>query len=217
MKTKIGAAMLSTALGAALVAGGSYALFTDAAVIKNNSFATGTVDLKVNGHDQIEEGIFNISNFAPGDTTVPQRSIQIKNTGSLDLFYRVVPVNVKLKTPQTDGWVTLFDENGNFKGLPAGVHLDLSKIHLMVKDKGGTGETFDLLADPGRAMRAVRLNVKSYPPNHDADSVTVWVSLDKAAGNEFQGLEVRGDVKFQAVQAKNNDQNNDGQPDSWGN
>ncbi|MFC4617440.1 TasA family protein [Camelliibacillus cellulosilyticus] len=215
IKTKLGAAMLSTALGAALVSGGSYALFTDDAVIKNNSFSTGTVDLKVNGQDQTEQGFFNVSNFAPGDSELGN-DIKVSNAGSLDLFYRILPVNVKVKTPQTDDWVTLFDENGNFLGLPNDVHLNLSKLHILVKDKMTNYVVLDLFADPNHSKGIRRLDAKSFSANHDTDQLVWSITLDKDAGNEFQRLELKGDLKFQAVQAKNN-QNKDGGPDSWGN
>jgi len=209
--------MIMACLGAAMVAGGTYALFTDEASVKNNSFAAGTVDLKLGELDQMEQGIIDVSNFAPGDTSLP-KAIQIKNAGSLDLFYRIVPANVKLKTPQTDDWVTLFDENGNFLGLPDGMQLDLAKIHINVYDKGGTGQTFDLFGGQ-YATRTFYLPAREWtiPANHYADLFTTWVTLDKDAGNDLQGLQLKGDLKVQGVQAKNNDKNQDGQPDSWEN
>ncbi|MGI6331859.1 MAG: TasA family protein [Zhaonellaceae bacterium] len=67
-------------LVAALVGGATFAYFSDEATVANNTFAAGTLELKVDGEDYVE-GI-SLGNMAPGDTS-PYYTWVITNTGSL--------------------------------------------------------------------------------------------------------------------------------------
>lgn len=86
IKKKIGGALLGTALGAALVGGGTFALFTSSATNEGNSAETGTLTIKdiTNGNGSTA---FTITNMAPGDNGTAK--IKIKNTGSLEAWVAI--------------------------------------------------------------------------------------------------------------------------------
>lgn len=84
IKKKIGGALLGTALGAALIGGGTFAIFTDTATNTQNTFTAGTLDINV-----LNETAFSgtIANLAPGDTG--SQTFDVTNNGSLDLRYDI--------------------------------------------------------------------------------------------------------------------------------
>lgn len=82
MKKKIGGAVLATALGASLIAGGSLALFTADAKNEGNTFATGGVSI-----EDTTQVTHQFSNLAPGDNGTFK--VKIKNTDSLDAWVQV--------------------------------------------------------------------------------------------------------------------------------
>jgi spore coat-associated protein N len=84
IKKKIGGALAGTALGAALIGGGTFAIFTDSATNTNNTFTAGTLDINVNS-EQAFTG--TIGNLAPGDTG--SQTFNVKNDGTLELRYDV--------------------------------------------------------------------------------------------------------------------------------
>lgn len=85
MKQKLTMAMATTALGAALLAGGSFALFTSTDTNSGNSFAAGTVKISMDKPDGTT--YFNVSNIAPGDKG--SSKVTVKNNGSLELRYDI--------------------------------------------------------------------------------------------------------------------------------
>lgn len=105
LKTKIAMAMGTSAAGAAMLVGGSFAFFTASAQTNSNTFTAGTVSLNVDQSwsDKSSNGV-NISNLAPGDTATV--SFNVKNTGSLAewVALETTPENVAGgKTYQADG------------------------------------------------------------------------------------------------------------------
>ncbi|WP_449536945.1 TasA family protein [Ferdinandcohnia sp. Marseille-Q9671] len=86
IKKKIGGAVIATALGASLLAGGSYALFTAEASNSGNTFTAGTVVIDdLNDPSITTTKYFN--NLAPGDSE--SFKVKIKNTGNLDAWVKV--------------------------------------------------------------------------------------------------------------------------------
>ena len=59
---------------AALVVGATWAVFTSTATVDNNTFATGTLEIRVNG--QPSTAGFNFTNAAPGDMTTKVFTLQ---------------------------------------------------------------------------------------------------------------------------------------------
>ncbi|GIO26451.1 CalY family protein [Ornithinibacillus bavariensis] len=77
IKKKLGMSLATAGLGLALIAGGTFAYFSDAEET-NNTFAAGTLDLSVD-----PTTIVNVDNLKPGDTVV--RAFELINNGSLDI------------------------------------------------------------------------------------------------------------------------------------
>ena len=77
IKKKLGLSLASATLGLSLVAGGTFAYFSDTAQA-NNTFAAGTLDLSVD-----PEVIIDVDNLSPGDYEF--RTFYLENGGSLDI------------------------------------------------------------------------------------------------------------------------------------
>lgn len=77
LKKKLGMGIASAALGLSLIAGGTFAYFSDTEVT-NNTFAAGTLDLSVD-----PTVIVDVDNLKPGDTIV--REFELINGGTLDI------------------------------------------------------------------------------------------------------------------------------------
>ncbi|GHH98290.1 TasA family protein [Neobacillus kokaensis] len=86
IKKKIGGALLGTALGAALVGGGTFALFTSSATNEGNTATTGTMTISdITGGDG--KAAFTVTNMAPGDSG--KGTVTIKNNGTLDAWVAI--------------------------------------------------------------------------------------------------------------------------------
>ena len=77
IKRKVGMGIMSAAHGLTLVAGGTYAYFSDSQTT-NNTFAAGTLDLSVN-----PTTIVDVGELKPGDSVI--RDFELHNDGSLDI------------------------------------------------------------------------------------------------------------------------------------
>jgi spore coat-associated protein N len=85
-KQLLGAAM-ATAIGAAAIGGGTYALFTDSAANAGNTFTAGTVNIEdVTGGAALSSTTF-ISNLAPGDAETA--TLTVENQGSLNAWVKI--------------------------------------------------------------------------------------------------------------------------------
>lgn len=80
IKKQLLMSMATGALGFSMIGGGTYAYFNDTATI-NNSFASGTLDLKVVANSKSQPINFDLSNMKPGDSV--QRIFSLTNGGSL--------------------------------------------------------------------------------------------------------------------------------------
>lgn len=90
LKKKISGAVVATALGAALIGGGSYALFSDTAVNAGNTFTTGGVTIEDVTNNPAIKATLYYANLAPGDSETYQ--VKIKNTDTLDAWVKVSEV-----------------------------------------------------------------------------------------------------------------------------
>ncbi|QQE74838.1 SipW-dependent-type signal peptide-containing protein [Brevibacillus composti] len=87
LKGKFGMALASTALGAALIGGGTFALFSDTAANEGNTFTAGTLTIEdVTGGAAFDYTVY-FDNLAPGDSENEQ--LTIRNTGSLDAWVAI--------------------------------------------------------------------------------------------------------------------------------
>lgn len=104
LKSKFGMALASTALGAALIGGGTFALFTSEATNAGNTFTAGTLTIAdVTGGAAFATSV-NLANLAPGDHD--SKTLTIENTGSLDAWVKIDSVT---KTGDLFGGATPVD------------------------------------------------------------------------------------------------------------
>ncbi|GIP40117.1 hypothetical protein J31TS4_33970 [Paenibacillus sp. J31TS4] len=87
IKKRLGLAMATTALGATLLAGGSFALFTSSATNEGNTFTSGTVIITDKTVGSLVSQDVNFNNLAPGDTKV--LTMTVKNEGTLEEWVRI--------------------------------------------------------------------------------------------------------------------------------
>ncbi len=86
LKKKMGAAMATAAMGAALIGGGTFALFTSAATNDGNTAATGTLTIAdITGGNG--SAAFTVTNMAPGDNGTG--TVTIKNNGTLNAWVAI--------------------------------------------------------------------------------------------------------------------------------
>lgn len=79
-------AMATTALGATLIAGGSFAIFTSSAQNTGNTFAAGTLKVGLDKEDGANYAkYFDLKNWAPGDSEI--QPVVVSNKGTLELRY----------------------------------------------------------------------------------------------------------------------------------
>lgn len=88
IKKKFGMALATTALGAMLIGGGTFALFSGTASNEGNTFTAGTVAISsVTAQGKIFAGDLYFDNLAPGDSGT--KTLTIKNNGSLDAWVKL--------------------------------------------------------------------------------------------------------------------------------
>jgi spore coat-associated protein N len=87
IKTKLALTMATTALGATLLAGGSFALFTSTTTNAGNTFTAGTVVVTDTTSGTLASQEVNFGNIAPGDTKT--LSMTVKNTGTLEQWVKI--------------------------------------------------------------------------------------------------------------------------------
>lgn len=180
---------------------GSYAWFSSEAVSENNVFASGTLELEVNGEKDGDYTINfgDVSNLAPGDST-GVAEIKIKNVGSInigmfrkftcddseELAKQLEVVNYTVNDWATEGtldltthehWLTdRWDLNGDG-------YVTLYELANKPYDFGGGWAILGLM--PG-----------------EEQTVTLGLKLREEAGNEVQGLTVNLGMQIYATQTK---------------
>lgn len=88
MKTKLLLLAPALILGTGLaVGGGTFALFSAHAANSSNTFAAGTLQIRLDHQDTDSPKVayFNVANMAPGDSEI--QPVTISSTGSLALYY----------------------------------------------------------------------------------------------------------------------------------
>lgn len=231
LKMKIGMAMATSAAGAAMLVGGSFALFTNQAQAQSETFTAGTLKVGVSNNGQMtraDAGTFKVNNLAPGDNV--QDSFTVTNTGSLSEWVALE------STPSNGGTTGLFssftnsidasaNQNGGFHGLSDQGNAGAGQT---VYGTNTTGPNQDFTSDvhpatysyqvvvPGTSTvlaseAATSQNDWSQAYNHAfllapgaSATVTYTVSLPIAAHNDYQGLSGSVGVEVDAVQARNN-------------
>ncbi len=208
LKTKLAMALISSAAGAAMIAGGSFALFSDTTTNSGNTFTAGTVTITDNtAAGAIFNGDALVGNLAPGDSG-STGSLSVTNSGTLDEW-----VGLKTTFSAVADSHNIFSDLSTVNGNAAGSDnhpLNIS-YSVVVKDPAGTqvGATIDhTVAVGGESTDQTPFSL----PSGDTATITYSYTFDKAAGNDYQGAKGQVNVEVDAVQSRNNPLDATGQP-----
>jgi spore coat-associated protein N len=84
LKRKVGAALLTTAMGTALISAGTFALWTGEAPFEGSNFKPGKLEINsVDGGAAFKNAI-HLENLAPGDSETVK--LEVKNDGNLNAW-----------------------------------------------------------------------------------------------------------------------------------
>jgi spore coat-associated protein N len=234
LKTKIGMAMATSAAGAAMVVGGSFALFSSYADTTSNSFVAGKLAVTAGAMtEKYDAGSAHINNLAPGDTA--QQSFVISNPAGPSTLAEWVALEVSTATGSTphsiwEDFASSVDNNagsnGNYHGLS-----DQAASHSGGGGIYNTADGGDFTSDNHHATwgYTVYLNDNNNVPtstvlttvtnksgndwtyNHPFQlqpgktaTVVMAVTLPLAAHNDYQGLDGKLSAEVDAVQSRNN-------------
>lgn len=122
LKKKLAMAIVTTTAGAAIMAAGSFALFTSSATNQGNTFTAGTVVLSDVTNGTLSSQEQNAANLAPGDSKT--LTMTVKNDGSLDEWVQIDSAKTTASESTTGGLfqgatpMTLALDNGVYKLAP---------------------------------------------------------------------------------------------------
>ncbi|MGC7870031.1 TasA family protein [Desulfosporosinus sp. SYSU MS00001] len=123
LKTKMVMAVATTTVGAAIMAAGSFALFTSNVTNEGNTFTAGTVIVTDQTGGTLSSQEINAGNLAPGDGKT--LTMTVKNEGTLDEW-------VKIDQDETNA----SKDGGLFEGAtPMTLTLDSSVVKLAPGDE----------------------------------------------------------------------------------
>ena len=169
---KIAKSLIVIAAVAALAVGATSAIFTSQASVSGNTFATGTLEIRINGQASIPG--FNYTNAAPGDSQSGQFGINNYGppwflTGSSTLSAK----GLKVSSHRTGGSASLYNEldvvvEAN-RGWGTWMPVFSGKLHDLSNS--------DLLAPRWTELAA-----------GESEDVRYTVTLPLSAGNAYDGL-----------------------------
>jgi len=128
LKKKLAMAVVTTTAGAAIMAAGSFALFTSTASNTGNTFTAGTVVVTDTTGGKVAAQEVNFANLAPGDGKTLQMTV--KNEGTLEEWVKI------------DSAATTLTETGALFG--GDTPLTLTLTAAPVKLAPGATATFDI-------------------------------------------------------------------------
>jgi len=194
LSTRMLILLLTLAVSAFGLVGGTIAWFTDTVESSNNIIASGTLDVEMYWADGKEDpanaiwtdastgSIFNYDKWEPGYTEV--RHIQIKNVGSLALKYQLIVA--------ANGMVSkLADVIDVYYADPAVQIADRT----VLTEENKIGSLTEVLAGINTASGKLEAG--------ETVTVTLGLKMQESAGNEYQGLAIGSDfaLKLFATQA----------------
>lgn len=110
LKKQFAVTLASVGLGAALIGGGTFALFTSEAQNTGNTFAAGSVEVSLDKPDGTL--YFDVKDIAPGDTG--SRTVTVRNGGTLQLRYDLATtLGGELGQGANPLTITIKDASGN--------------------------------------------------------------------------------------------------------
>ncbi len=102
LKTKLAMAFVSSAAGAAMIAGGTFAMFTTAAQNDSNTFTAGkiTLDITDNSVGKIWGTTKSFGPLAPGDSQSNFQDVTLKNNGTIAEWVKISATETGTKDVQ---------------------------------------------------------------------------------------------------------------------
>jgi len=181
----------SIAAASAIIVGATFAYFSDSGNSNNNSFAAGTLDLKLSDdtpeadQDNVTAS-FGGSNLKPGD--VISSELRLKNTGTINGSH----VDIAIANTNSDGVNPLdkvlqitklqYDKNGDGDVTDPGEDLLTAGT---VVDSGSDGNAYVDLGDlADQDLDDHTLSLTDLNVNH---RLVLEVTFDSTAGNQYQG------------------------------
>lgn len=176
MKKRVVLSLVLVAMLAFGIGMGTYAWFTDEAVVADNVFETGTLDIGVNYFAIPEQPWFiGFENMKPGDSET--RILTVKNSGSLNLKYRIT-------AEKGSGSSALYNQ-----------------LNLKVTDIQGARKP--LYEGPLNGLTTDRILQQLEAGK--TQNLWFTVTLPETAGNDCQGKSTTVKFVFEATQLDNND------------
>ncbi|MDN3016814.1 TasA family protein [Paenibacillus sp. BSR1-1] len=175
LKKKMGAALVTTALGAALIGGGTFAIFSDSATNAQNTFTSGTLDINLTDSAYSGAKHVSLTDIAPGDEGT--KTITVKNDGSLQLRYNI--------TQALNGFLASNDPDNDSVADPG----ESNPLAVTLKDS--TGAEVTKLTD--RVLNSGA-----------SETFTVEYKMPINAGNTYQAKSATYDFSVAAEQTRNN-------------
>ena len=189
IKKQMGLGIMSAALGIMLIAGGTFAFFSDSET-SNNTFAAGTLDLEME-----PTALIDLDNMKPGDSMI--RDFELRNNGTLDMS------KVTLDTDYT-----VIDANGD-NTEDFGEHIQVEFLYNVNNFDEVIYET-TLAELKDMSPEAINKNIfypelgdEGLPAGETHDLIVKFVFLDNGADqNQFQGDALELEWTFTAYQTE---------------
>lgn len=207
MTSKIALTVASSAVGALMLAGGSFAMFSDQVGPQMKQFTAGTV--KISPSESCPLGYVNLSNLEPGDTQTG--TITLANTGSLDEWVGLdtllshsgtAPDIFSGTTPLAISYDVQIFQSGSNSPMTGSEYSGASDYQTQDKNVNwfatGSTSTFNLASEG-----TVQTDTFFLPSGYSA-TVTYTISFPSGAGNSYQGATGMVSMGAASVQASNN-------------
>lgn len=179
---KIIVSTLSILASLTLMAGATYAFFTDSATSANNQLTTGTLNISVDQSANIFQNSTTISNWQPGEERLVR--FDVVNQGSLPVNLRAIAVG--------DWAINELDENV-VKVVKAEYWNGSAWTELTANANGLTGYVY-------YSQFGTDANLFELQANPEREQFRLTIKLDNSADNTYQGQIFNATVRVEARQ-----------------
>ena len=197
--SKVALAMASSAVGAAMLAGGSFAWFSSTASSTNNQFTAGTVEVGMNATGNIFSTAAHFNNLAPGDSST--------NAGT----FTITTTNASNVSSSLGEWVGIqnIETGALFSGSTP------LAISYTVQVYSGTSTVGSPIQGTVSSASSDTYQTPFLLTPGETAQVSYSYSFPTTAGNSYQGATGSDTVNVQAVQARNNNNSTSTAPSNW--
>jgi len=192
---KIILSLLTIVMVLAVVTGATYGIFSSTASVTGNTFATGILEIRVNGQPSIAG--FNFGNAAPGDSV--QKVFTLQNYGPpwfLSGPSTLPAKELDVSTQKTSGYSPLY--NALEAKLYANAGWGGCSTAVFVAGKGCTVYSGPLSGLSGDILHATDWGVHPDLVAGNSLTMTLVVELPVSAGNFLQGKSTTFDLNIVA-------------------